>query len=65
MQAHTAQVWKLFSRVTRYPEGAVTMLYAGDDAEAKQAAARLASDLGFEPVDAGPLVKARPALGCA
>lgn len=31
------------------------MLYCGDDAEAKRAAARLAEDLGFEAVDAGPL----------
>jgi NADPH-dependent F420 reductase len=37
----------------------VTMLYAGDDAEAKQVAARLAADLGFDPVDAGPLAAAR------
>lgn len=37
----------------------VTMLYAGDDAGAKKTAARLASDLGFDPVDAGPLSSAR------
>jgi 8-hydroxy-5-deazaflavin:NADPH oxidoreductase len=37
----------------------VTVLYAGDDAGAKQIAARLASDLGFDPVNAGPLSSAR------
>ena len=37
----------------------VTMLYAGDDSGAKQVAARLAADLGFDPVDAGPLSSAR------
>lgn len=42
-----------------YPEGPVTMIYAGDDADAKRIAAQLATDLGFEPVDAGPLIKAR------
>jgi len=37
----------------------VTMLYAGDDAGTKQIAARLAADLGFDPVDAGPLSSSR------
>jgi len=37
----------------------VTMLHAGDDAGAKQIAARLAADLGFDPVDAGPLSSSR------
>lgn len=32
-----------------------TMLYCGDDEGAKEVAGRLAADLGFEPVDAGPL----------
>jgi 8-hydroxy-5-deazaflavin:NADPH oxidoreductase len=36
-----------------------TMFYCGDDANAKSIAAGLASDLGFEPVDAGPLSQAR------
>ena len=43
----------------RYPEGAASMLYCGDDAGAKTVAAKLAADLGFDPVDAGPLVNAR------
>lgn len=42
-----------------YGEQAVTMLYCGDDVGAKGIAARLAADLGFEPVDAGPLRNAR------
>src|SRR5438067_1093264 len=36
-----------------------TMFYCGDDANAKSIAAGLASDLGFEPVDAGPMNRAR------
>ncbi len=43
----------------RYGDTAATMLYCGDDAPAKEVAARLAADLGFDPVDAGPLVRAR------
>jgi predicted dinucleotide-binding enzyme len=35
------------------------MFYAGDDAEAKTHAHRLAAELGFDPVDAGPLSRAR------
>jgi predicted dinucleotide-binding enzyme len=38
---------------------AATMFYAGDDQDAKTMAGMLASDLGFEPVDAGPLANAR------
>ena len=38
---------------------AATMFYCGDDVEAKQVAAGLAGELGFEPVDAGPLPQAR------
>jgi predicted dinucleotide-binding enzyme len=38
---------------------AATMFYCGGDAEAKAAAARLAADLGFDPVDAGALDQAR------
>jgi 8-hydroxy-5-deazaflavin:NADPH oxidoreductase len=33
----------------------ITMLYCGDDDGAKKIAARLAGELGFDPVDAGPL----------
>jgi 8-hydroxy-5-deazaflavin:NADPH oxidoreductase len=35
------------------------MFYAGDDPSAKEAVARLATDLGFDAVDAGPLMRAR------
>lgn len=38
---------------------ALTALVAGDDAQAKQRVLTLAGDLGFEPVDAGPLKNAR------
>lgn len=36
-----------------------SLVYCGDDADAKTVAARLISDVGFEPVDAGPLRIAR------
>ena len=64
--ASGARVVKIFNTTgysnmanPRYPEGAVTMIYAGDDAEAKKIAAQLAADLGFDPIDGGPLIKAR------
>lgn len=37
----------------------LTMFYCGDDAQAKQTAAGLAHDIGFHPVDAGPLANSR------
>jgi hypothetical protein len=43
----------------KYGTEAATMFYVGDDAEAKAIAAQLASEIGFDPVDAGPLVNAR------
>ena len=43
----------------RYPSGGATMLYCGDDADAKAVGARLAADLGFAPIDAGRLREAR------
>jgi NADPH-dependent F420 reductase len=42
-----------------YGEEPATLFYCGDDEEAKAVAARLAADLGFDPVDAGPLTQAR------
>ena len=36
-----------------------SLLYCGDDDQAKQSAARLIRDVGFDPVDAGPLKIAR------
>ncbi len=61
-----AAVVKIFN-TTGYPNMAnpdyhgqrATMFYCGDDDNAKRIAARLASDLGFDPVDAGPLKHAR------
>jgi 8-hydroxy-5-deazaflavin:NADPH oxidoreductase len=44
---------------SRYPGGKLAMLVAGDDAEAKNIVLGLASDLGFDPVDAGPLAVSR------
>jgi 8-hydroxy-5-deazaflavin:NADPH oxidoreductase len=43
----------------KYPDGSATMLYAGDDAQAKSVVRRLGEDLGFEMVDVGPLSRAR------
>lgn len=42
-----------------YGGQATTMFYAGDDVAAKQAARQLAGDIGFDPIDAGPLANAR------
>lgn len=44
---------------TTFGDDKATMFYCGDDAEAKRTMAQLIEDLGFEPVDAGPLVNAR------
>jgi predicted dinucleotide-binding enzyme len=41
-----------------YQSAPTVMFYAGNDAAAKATAHRLAEDLGFEPVDAGPLSRA-------
>ena len=45
------------------PSSPATLVYCGDDADAKATVAELIADLGFEPVDAGgadatPLVEA-------
>lgn len=42
-----------------YPGGTPAMLVAGDDTGAKQVALELVRELGFEPIDAGPLSAAR------
>ena len=42
-----------------FPEGPATMFYCGDDASAKRVVHGLAAELGFEPIDAGPLSRAR------
>ena len=64
--AKDAKVVKVFNSTgagnmanPKYQDGTATMFYAGDDAEAKQIAAKLAADCGFDTVDAGPLKNAR------
>jgi 8-hydroxy-5-deazaflavin:NADPH oxidoreductase len=42
-----------------YGTQAATMFYAGDDEAGKTIAAQLARQIGFDPVDAGPLAHAR------
>ncbi len=37
----------------------LSAFYAGDDAEAKQTVAQLTRDMGFDPIDCGPLKSAR------
>jgi predicted dinucleotide-binding enzyme len=61
-----ARVVKIFNTTgfgnmanSNYTLGPVTMFYCGNDEGAKVIAAQLAADLGFEPVDAGPLSQAR------
>ncbi len=62
----TAHVVKIFNttgfdnmRDPVYGGVATTMFYAGDDAGAKATAGELARVLGFDAIDAGPLVRAR------
>ena len=42
-----------------YGGAATTMFFAGNDASAKVVASSLAAALGFDPIDAGPLTRAR------
>jgi predicted dinucleotide-binding enzyme len=44
---------------SRYPAGKLMMPIAGNNAEAKRVVMSLAADLGFEPVDTGPLTMSR------
>lgn len=44
---------------TSFKSGKPAMFYAGNDADARRVAHDLAAELGFEPVDAGALVRAR------
>jgi len=61
-----ARVVKAFSTTgaanmadSRYPGGRLMMAIAGDDAAAKQTVMSLAADLGFDPLDTGPLAMSR------
>jgi 8-hydroxy-5-deazaflavin:NADPH oxidoreductase len=65
-KAKGAKVVKIFNTTgapnmanPKYGAVSLPMLYAGDDADAKKVAAQLAKDVGFEPVDVGPLTAAR------
>lgn len=42
-----------------YGGTAASNFFCGDDARAKEVVAKLVADVGFEPIDAGPLVNAR------
>ncbi len=60
--APRARVVKIFNTTgwenmadPHYGSERVTMLFAGDDEQAKAVAAQLAQEIGFEPVDVGPL----------
>ena len=44
---------------TQYPGGKLMMAVAGDDAEAKKTVIGLASDIGFDPFDVGPIAMSR------
>ncbi len=64
--AKGAKVVKAFNTVgfnimadTKFPNGRVAMFYCGDDEKAKATVQQLAEELGFEPLDAGPLRQAR------
>ncbi|MGH7649583.1 MAG: NADPH-dependent F420 reductase [Gemmatimonadaceae bacterium] len=49
--------YSVFARRARKPRP--SLIYCGDDARAKKVAARLIRDVGFDPLDAGPLDTAR------
>jgi len=50
-------LFDVFARKRRTPRP--SMLFCGEDAIARRAAVRLIRDIGFDPVDAGPLKSAR------
>jgi hypothetical protein len=61
-----AKVVKIFNQVgweamanPQYGTEFATMFYAGNDADAKHIAAQLATELGFEPIDAGTLAASK------
>jgi predicted dinucleotide-binding enzyme len=61
-----ARVVKAFSTTgagnmadSKYPGGRLMMAVAGDDAPAKQIVMSLVAELGFDPIDTGPLAMSR------
>lgn len=65
-QVPQAKLVKAFNTVSaatmanpKYNHDSASLFYCGDDVQAKQLVAELARDLGFQPVDAGPLRNAR------
>jgi hypothetical protein len=46
-------------RDPRFGNTRLTMFYAGDDESGKETARRLIGDIGFDPVDVGPMKNAR------
>lgn len=52
-----AQVYEEKSRL--FGSRMASMLYCGEDAEAKAVVAKLIKDIGFDPIDCGPLAAAR------
>jgi predicted dinucleotide-binding enzyme len=64
--AQGARVVKCFNTVgfnimanASFSQGEVALFYCGDDVEAKKVVADLATELGFEALDAGPLTQCR------
>lgn len=64
--ASGAQVVKAFNSIgfnvmknPKFAEGSALLFYCGDDAEVKRIVHQLASELGFDARDAGPLKQAR------
>src|SRR5215471_8371096 len=49
----------LFGVFERRPKPRPNLVYCGDDAHAKRTAGKLIAELGFDPIDAGPLRLAR------
>jgi len=64
--AKGARVVKAFNTVgfnimadPHFPDGPAALPYCGDDPRAKQIVAKLSAELGFQPIDAGPLSQSR------
>ena len=64
--ANEARVVKAFNTIgnnimanPKFPNGNATLLYCGNDENAKKEVHQLAQSIGFKPVDAGPLSQAK------